>query len=158
MSVSIQVKPEEVRVYNGQGATRAFFNFDLGFTDAEGNFHGLFTSKDWTLLERNDGSGYFVKPFEKLMMKNGEPMLDAETQRPRRVELITKFFGEKGSDGKARPTKESYQFFDVLTEKVVAVYKAKTGINDSKRATVAASVGEQEPGTPFEDEKFPWEQ
>lgn len=157
MSIAIQVNPNEVRVYNKEGALRAFFNFDLGFTDEEGAFHGILTSRDWTLFERNDGTGFWVKAPEKVMTKNGQPVM-GDDNRPKRLELITKFFGEPGQDGKARPTKASYQFFDLLTERVVAVYQQKAGRTPQAAAAgVATSVGEQEAGTPFDDDSFPWE-
>lgn len=156
MSIAVRVDQRRLRLFS-KGALRAFFDLDIGVLTDDGEFVGLATAKDWSLLERNDGSGFFVKSADKTITKNGEPV-KGDDGYPKRIELFQKFFAEgEGRDGKVAPTKQSYQFFDQITEAAVAAYKAKGGSNNLKvPAGVGTSTGEAEPGTPFADDDLPF--
>lgn len=157
MSLVVKVNPSRVRPFNKQGsALKAFFDVDLGVTDGDGNFLGIATIPDFSLIQRNDG-GFFAKEPEEVRRRNGEIVKD-DQGNPRRDPKFKKFFGEDN-----KPTKLSYKLWDAITEKAVAalgqvekgeVKKAETRVP----ANVGASVGQAETPSPLDElgDDFPF--
>lgn len=130
------------RPRNGAGYALMFFNLSVGVTNAEGEFNGIFTVTDLSLMKSKDGEFYWRGP-SKRRERNGEPVMkDGKAI----YDELFRLYSEEGAgkDGGWGVTEAGHLGRKEVLKKAIAAYEA---LDKAPAKTTAPKAGKAQAAT-----------